>query len=169
MKRCKNFVNLCDLLLSRCVGVAWRTLLVYTSVAPCLKSDTHEGFCSRSMVQGHALGTKLLRVYQRFHEYTSSSGAEFPPRKMLHNIFGSKLPGQIERTWKRSLVCTDTCKIYETGACSGSKPLVCISLYLRFARKEKAPFLCQSKGKNMQRHRLGTPAGGKLLPIHSLK
>ena len=24
-----------------------------------------------------------------------------------HEGFGSKLPGQIERTWKRSLVCTD--------------------------------------------------------------
>ena len=37
-----------------------------------LKADTHEGFCSRSMLQGHAPGTKLLRVYQRFHGYTSS-------------------------------------------------------------------------------------------------
>ena len=34
----------------------------------------------------HAPGAKLLRVYQRFHGYTSSSGAEFPPRKMLHDI-----------------------------------------------------------------------------------
>ena len=51
-----------------------------------LKADTHEGFCSRSMLQGHAPGAKLLRVYQRFHGYTSSSGAEFPPRKMLHDI-----------------------------------------------------------------------------------
>ena len=50
------------------------------------KADTHEGFCSQSMVQGHAPGAKLLRVYQRFHGYTSSSGAEFPPRKMLHDI-----------------------------------------------------------------------------------
>ena len=33
-----------------------------------------------------APGAKLLRVYQRFHGYTSSSGAEFPPRKMLHDI-----------------------------------------------------------------------------------
>ena len=51
-----------------------------------IKADTHEGFCSRSMRQGHAPGAKLLRVYQRFHGYTSSSGAEFPPRKMLHDI-----------------------------------------------------------------------------------
>ena len=51
-----------------------------------VKADTHEGFCSRSMLQGHAPGAKLLRVYQRFHGYTSSSGAEFPPRKMLHDI-----------------------------------------------------------------------------------
>ena len=54
--------------------------------------------------QGHAPGANLLRVYQRFHGYSSSSGAEFPPRKMLHNIYpvkyfsGSKLPGQVERT-----------------------------------------------------------------------
>ena len=51
-----------------------------------LKADTHEGFCSRSMLQGHAPGAKLLRVYQWFHGYTSSSGAEFPPGKMLHDI-----------------------------------------------------------------------------------
>ena len=51
-----------------------------------LKADTHKGFCSRSMLQGHAPGAKLLRMYQRFHGYTSSSGAEFPPRKMLHDI-----------------------------------------------------------------------------------
>ena len=50
------------------------------------KADTHEGFCSRSILQGHAPGAKLLPVYQWFHGYTSSSGAEFPPRKMLHNI-----------------------------------------------------------------------------------
>ena len=56
------------------------------TVEPRFKADTHEGFCSRSMFQGHAAGAKLLRVYQRFHGYTSSSGAEFPPRKMLHDI-----------------------------------------------------------------------------------
>ena len=50
-----------------------------------LKTDTHEEFCSRSMLQGDAPGAKLLRVYHRFHGYTSSSGAEFPPRKMLHD------------------------------------------------------------------------------------
>ena len=50
------------------------------------KADTHEGFCSRSMLQGHSPQAKLLRVYQRFHECTSSSGAEFPPRKILHDI-----------------------------------------------------------------------------------
>ena len=33
-----------------------------------------------------APGAKALRVCQRFHGYTSSSGAEFPPRKMLHDI-----------------------------------------------------------------------------------
>ena len=56
------------------------------TVEPRFKADTHEGFCSQRMVQGHAAGAKLLRVYQRSHGYTSSSGAEFPPRKMLHDI-----------------------------------------------------------------------------------
>ena len=48
------------------------------TVEPRFKADTHEGVCSRSML--------LLRVYERFHGYNSSSGAEFPPRKMLHDI-----------------------------------------------------------------------------------
>ena len=43
-------------------------------------------FAPGALLQGHAPGAKLLRVYQRFHGYTSSSGAEFPPRKMLHDI-----------------------------------------------------------------------------------
>ena len=51
-----------------------------------IKADTHEGFCSPGMLQWHAPGAKLLRVYQRFYGYTLSSGAEFPPRKMLHDI-----------------------------------------------------------------------------------
>ena len=51
-----------------------------------LKADTDEGFCSRSMLQGHAPVAKLLRVYQGVHGYTSPSGAKFPPRKMLHDI-----------------------------------------------------------------------------------
>ena len=51
-----------------------------------LKADTHEGFCSWKMLQGHAPGAKLRRVYQRFYGHTSSSGAEFPPRKILHVI-----------------------------------------------------------------------------------
>ena len=32
-----------------------------------IKADALEGFCSQSMFQGHAPGTKLLRVHQRFH------------------------------------------------------------------------------------------------------
>ena len=59
---------------------------IYCLLLNVIKADTHEGFCSRSMLQGHAPGAKFLRVYQRFHGYTSSSGAEFPPRKMLHDI-----------------------------------------------------------------------------------
>ena len=30
------------------------------------KADTHEGFCPLSMIQGHAPGAKLFRVYQQF-------------------------------------------------------------------------------------------------------
>ena len=41
------------------------------------KADTHKGFCSRNMLQGHAPGAELL---------TSASGAEFLPRKILHDI-----------------------------------------------------------------------------------
>ena len=62
-----------------------------------LKADTQEGFCFRSMLQGQAPGAKLLRVYQRFHGYTSSSGAEFPPRKMLHDIYPVKYLGASSR------------------------------------------------------------------------
>ena len=52
---------------------------------------------------------------------------------MLHDIYpvkyfsGSKLPGQVEQTWKRSLVCTDTCQMRLEHA-PGAKPLVCIGL-----------------------------------------
>lgn len=49
------------------------------------KADSHEGSCSRSMLQGHAPGAELLREYQRFHGYTSFSGAESRPRKMLRD------------------------------------------------------------------------------------
>ena len=62
-----------------------------------LKADTHEGFCSWSMLQGHAPGAKLLLVYQRFQGHTSSSGAEFPPRKMLHDIQPVKYLGASSR------------------------------------------------------------------------
>ena len=61
-------------------------LLYFIPAHPSLKADTHEGFCSRVMPQGHAAEAKLLRVYQRFHGYNSSSGAEFLPRKMLHDV-----------------------------------------------------------------------------------
>ena len=49
------------------------------------------------MLQGHAPGAKLLRVYQRLHGYTSSSGAEFPPCKMLHDIKPVKYLGASSR------------------------------------------------------------------------
>ena len=63
-------------------------LLVCLSV----KADTRKGFCSRD-----AAGANLLRVYQRFHGYNSSSGAEFPPRKMLHDIKPVKYLGARSR------------------------------------------------------------------------
>ena len=62
-----------------CITTVWQFLLG-------IKADIHEGFCSRSMLQGHAPGAKVLRVYQRFHGDTLSSGAEFPPCKILHDI-----------------------------------------------------------------------------------
>ena len=33
------------------------------TVEPRFKADTHEGFWSRIILQGHAPGAKLLRVY----------------------------------------------------------------------------------------------------------
>ena len=51
------------------------------TVEPRFKADTHE----------------VLRVYQRFHGCTSSSGAEFPPRKMLHDIQPVKYLGASSR------------------------------------------------------------------------
>ena len=94
-------INVCDFPAMHCIIINFLTplcvkALVLVSIVlgscimvvfvACFKADTHEGFCSQSMLQGHAPGAKLLRVYQRFHGYTSSSGAEFPPRKMLHDI-----------------------------------------------------------------------------------
>ena len=49
------------------------------------------------MLQGNAAGAKLLRVYQGVHGYTSSLGAEFPPRKMLHDIQPVKYLGASSR------------------------------------------------------------------------
>ena len=42
-------------------------------------------------------------------------------------------PGQIERTWKRSFVCTDTCKMSLEHA-PGAKPFVCIGLNSRMGQ-----------------------------------
>ena len=54
------------------------------------------------MLQGQAAGAKLLRVYQPFQGKSWSSGAEFPPRNIFHDIkqvkyFGSKL--QYNANW----------------------------------------------------------------------
>ena len=80
ISKCSAIVRVC-VVLKRTVSFT-RTIMLHLLI----KADTHEGFCSRSILQGHASGAKLLRVYQRFHGYTSSSGAEFPPRKMFHDI-----------------------------------------------------------------------------------
>ena len=89
-----------------------------------LKADTHKGFCSRSMLQGHAHGAKLLRVYQWFHGYTSCSGAEFSPAKCstIFNrlIIWEKDPGE---NWANLKTLP---RVYwpvqnEPGACSGNK------------------------------------------------
>ena len=61
-------------------------IYISKSIGLALKADTHKGFWSPSMLQGYAPGAQLLRVYQRFHGYTSSSAAKFSPRKMLHDI-----------------------------------------------------------------------------------
>ena len=83
--------------------------LLFLFRAP-VKADTHEGFCSRSM---------LLRVYQRFHGYTSSSGAEFPPYKMFHDIQAVKYLGSSSRSKLSELENAPSCLL--TLACSGSK------------------------------------------------
>ena len=74
---CVKAVVLVSIVLGSCIMVVF---------VACFKADTQEGFCSQSMLQGHARGANFLRVYQQFHGYTSSSGAEFPPHKMLHDI-----------------------------------------------------------------------------------
>ena len=73
--------------------------LLFLFRAP-VKADTHEGFCSRSM---------LLRVYQRFHGYTSSSGAEFPPYKMFHDIQAVKYLGSSSRSKLSELENAPSC------------------------------------------------------------
>ena len=99
----------------------WMLLSCPRHLPRIVKADTHEGFCSRVMPQGHAAGAKILRMYQPFHGYNSSSGAEFPPHKMLHDIKPVKYLGAY------SLVFTDTCKMTLEHA-TGAKPLVCRGL-----------------------------------------
>ena len=54
-----------------------------------IKADANE--------EGHAPGTELLRVYQRFHGRNLFSGAEFPPCKMLHHMKPVKYLGASSR------------------------------------------------------------------------
>ena len=66
----------------------WLKLFNHIQLIPTNWSENREIY---SLFQGfkgryHAPGAKLLRVHQRFDGYTSSSGAGFPPRKILHDI-----------------------------------------------------------------------------------
>ena len=91
--------------------------------------DFAPGACSRGTLQEQSssvctndfMGTLHPRE-QNFHPTKCSTIFN-----RLKLIFGSKLPGQIEWTWKCSLVCTDTCKMRLEDAL-GAKPLVCIGL-----------------------------------------
>ena len=79
----------------------------------------HEGFCSPSILQGHAPGAKLLLVYQRFHGYTSSSGAEFP--KPLVCI-GLKHKIQLDSRWLIPSYVSVTICFYKTYLGSYTEP-----------------------------------------------
>ena len=83
------------------------------------------------MLQAHTPGAKLLRVYQRFNGYTSSPGAEFPPRKMLHDTQQVKCFGA--SSWGKLSELENACKMSLEHA-PGAKPLVCIGLRLRAAK-----------------------------------
>ena len=82
-----------------------------------------EGFCSRSMLQGHAPGANFLCVYQRFHGYTNFIlGSRISTLQNVPQYLtscGNKLRGQIEppRVYKMSL-----------EHAPGTKPLVCVGL-----------------------------------------
>ena len=77
----------------------WRVPRSDDSVGHCqvLKGRFIRGILLPEHAPGHDPGAKLLRVYQRFHGYTSSSRAEFPPRKMLHDIKQVKYLGASSR------------------------------------------------------------------------
>ena len=90
-------------LLNKYTQIECRSLEVSLSVSTNpsqVKGRYTRGICSRARLQGHAPGAKLLRVYHRFHWYNSSSGAKFPPRKMLHDVkqvkyFGASSRGKL--------------------------------------------------------------------------
>ena len=100
-----------------------------------LKANTHKRFCSWSILQGHTPGAKLLRVYQPFHRYTSSLGAEFPPNIWKQapwaNWANLKMLPRVYLTWSKLPQYDPSCALAvqnEPGACLGSKTLVCIGL-----------------------------------------
>ena len=97
-----------------------------------LKADTHEGFCSRIMLQRHTPGAKLLRVYQRFHGYTSSSRVtcRLPREQNFHPAKCSTILNRLN-IWEQAPGANwanlkTLPRVYwhvqnEPGACSGSK------------------------------------------------
>ena len=86
------------------IGLGKSQILVWNR----LKADTHEGFCG----------------YQWFHKCNSSSGAEFPPCNMLHNIKQVKYLGASSRGKLNKLENVPLCALVvqiDPGACSRSK------------------------------------------------
>ena len=105
--------------------------------APKLKRPIHTrdfapGACSRGTLreQSSSVCTNdfmgiLHPREQNFHP------AKYSTKFNRLNIW-EQAPGQIERTWKRSLVCTDTCKMSLEHA-PGAKPFVCAFTIAFFA------------------------------------
>lgn len=104
------------------VMVVYSWYVKYTT--SCLKDGTHKGFCFWVLLHGHALGAKLLHVYQLFHERNSFSGAEFPQGKLLQNIkpikyLGVRSQGKLNKL-QVSFVCSLMCTIIWSRPCFGA-------------------------------------------------
>ena len=88
--------------------------------------DFAPGACSRGTLREQSSSG----VYQRVHGYTSSSRAEFPPRKMLHDIQPVKYLAESARGKLSELENAPSCVYWhvqnEPGHAPGAKPVVCI-------------------------------------------